>query len=354
MATIHVLMCGGRRIGKTSIMAAIQKNVQEQFPKGDIVLHMEKSNSLILYQREQEYVFGEEMAEEQTWFPAIKPTLSRDEYGCKVYLKDRKSNLELCFTDVPGEWFVDRTYEEELEAVIKRSQVLVIAIDSPHLTEREGQYHEVFNRASFLAETIQKTLQGDTEQRMVLFVPLKCERYKNRERMEELLGRVKEGYSELFDYLLAPERAGRYTVAVTPVFTMGGMEFLRFVPPADEDGNLVCDRAGKPLEPIGIDEETGFLVMNWLAQYRYLTDGYGDHYYAPKDCEQPLLYILLFLIGMGKQRNKGFLSGLWTLLRGLPDQKAMEDCKQDLLAKRKASEKEGYGILNDPMRILGA
>lgn len=352
MITINVLMCGGRRTGKTSIMAAIQKNVQDMFPKGDIVLEMEKANSLVLYRREQEEVFGPEHEDDLTFVAAQSPTLEKSVYRCRVYLKDRKSDMELSFTDIPGEWFVDKGYQDELIALIRESQVLVIAVDSPHLMEKEGRYHEVFNRAAVLTEKIQKAFQGNDAQRMVLFAPLKCERYRNRGRMEEVLEQVKTGYGDLIAYLCDSERKELYTVAVTPVITMGGMEFLRFLRPMDEEGNPVCGRTGKPLEAVSVDDMTGHLVMNLLAEYQYLTDRDGDHFYAPSDCEQPLLYILLFLVGIGKQRNRGFLRGIWAFVRGLPDQDIMELCRQDLLDKRILDSGEGFAALNDPMEIL--
>lgn len=353
MATINVLMCGGRRIGKTSIMAAIQKNVQDMFPKGDIVLNMEKTNSLILYRKEQEVIFGQEHEDDLTFVAADSPTTEKSEYNCRVYLKDRKSNMELSFTDVPGEWFTDEAFHKELVDLIKNSQVLVIAIDTPHVIEKEGLYHEVYNRATILTEEIQKAFQGNDEQRMVLFTPVKCERYKNRDRMEEIPEQVYKGYKDLINYLCAPERKHLYTVAVTPVITMGGVEFLRFVKPMDEDGNLICDENGEPLKAVSVDRETGNLTMNCFAEYQYLIDSYGDHFYAPEDCEQPLLYILLFLIGIGKQRNKGFFKGIWAAVRKLPDQTIMEACKEELTGKRKADLKEGFAIWNDPMKMLG-
>ena len=74
MSVINVLMCGGRRIGKTSIMAAIQKNVQDMFPKGDIVLEMENANSLVLYRREQEAIFGPDYEDENRVLAAQNPS----------------------------------------------------------------------------------------------------------------------------------------------------------------------------------------------------------------------------------------------------------------------------------------
>lgn len=352
MATINILMCGGRRVGKTSIMAAIQKNVQDMFPRGDIVLEMKQTLSLVSFRREQEERFGPAHADELTYIADHTPSENDDYYSCNVYLKDRKSDLELVFTDIPGEQFFDAVFQEKLIERIRNSQVLIIAVDSPHLIEKEGLYHEAYNRAAIITEEIQKAFQGNEDQRMILFTPLKCERYKNRGRMEELPKQVNAGYKDLVDYFCAPERKHLYTVAVTPVITMGGLEFLRFLKPMDEEGNLICDRNGEPLKAVSVDEGTGSLVMNWLPEYQYLTDSDGDHFYAPSDCEQPLIYILLFLIGIGKQRNKGFLKGIWTTIKKLPDQKIMEFCKQDLLDKRKANVKDGAAIWNDPMRML--
>lgn len=355
MDRINVLMCGGRRIGKTSIMSAIQRNVQEQFPEGNIVLTMENSAELIKYGRRQAQLFDSEYDQATYIASTNDATSSKSEYNCKVVLKDRKSNLELCFTDIPGEWFIDVTHEEELIRLIRNSQVLIIAIDSPHLMEKDGHYHEVYNRATILTDEIKRAFQGNCEQRMVLFAPLKCERYKNRRRMEELLENVKTGYEDLIAYLCDPNQQNLYTVAVTPVITMGGLEFLRFNRPVNEDGELVCDNDGQPLEAVSVNPSTGRLEMNWPAEYLFLQDSFGDHYYAPEDCEQPLTYVLLFLIGIGRQRQtglKGILQGLWTVIRRLPDQKIMEDCKQELLDKRNADPTQGFDIINDPMQML--
>lgn len=349
---INVLMCGGRRIGKTSIMAAIQKNVQDMFPSGDIVLDMEKSNSLILYRRDQEALFGPESEEKSTTFADLNPSFEKSEYLCTVHLKDRKSNIQLNFIDVPGEWFVGKAHHDTVIELIRTSQVLLIAIDSPHLMEKDGKYHQVYNRANILTDKIKEALQGEDQKRMVLFVPLKCERYKKRDRMSELADSVKENYEDLISYLCGGEKSDLYTVGITPVITMGGLEFLRFVRPMDEDDNYVCDENGDPLEDVGFDPQTGQLTMQWLAEYMYLMDDYGDHFYEPHDCEQPLLYVLLFLIGIGKKRTQGFLRGIWANIRQLPNQEILEACKTILIDKRYDNIEDGYEILQDPDKVL--
>ena len=133
---------------------------------------------------------------------------------------------------------------------------------------------------------------------------------------------------------------------------MGGLRFLRFVMPLDEDGNMVCDKSGQPIKIIDVSPDTGRLEMQWPAEYYYLQDSYGDHFYEPKDCEQPLIYILLFLIGISKQKVQGFLRGLWAEFRKMPNLEILEGCKDDLIDKRKVEAEEGFEILQDPEKML--
>ena len=171
-------------------------------------------------------------------------------------MKNRKSRLDLNFIDVPGEWFIAREHEEDIRKYIENSQVLIIAIDTPHMMEKEGEdrlYHDVYNRANVITEKIKAALQGNRQRRMVLFVPLKIEKYRNSECMEEVFEAVKESYQELITYFATGENANLYTVAVTPVVTMGGLRFLRFVQPLDDEGNPVCDQNGQPLKIIDVN-----------------------------------------------------------------------------------------------------
>ena len=92
--------------------------------------------------------------------------------------------------------------------------------------------------------------------------------------------------------------------------------------------------------------------MQWPAEYLYLRDEYGDHYYKPENCEQPLIYILLFLIGISQQKVQNGLSNLWATFLKQPNRDILEACKDSLLEKKNENMKEGFGILQDPTGIL--
>ena len=359
--TLTVLMCGGRRTGKTSIMAAMQKDMQNMFAGGSIVLQMENSSSLVLYQQEQERLFSVDNLDKMSYYASDNETGEREEYGCRVTLRgDYKSPISLNFIDIPGEWFVTVEHEKEVQKLMEDSQILVIAVDSPHLVEKDGCYHEVFNRPTEITDMIKRAFQGNEVCRLVLFVPVKCELYENnraagrRKNMKDLLACVKDGYSDLLTYLETSQKKN-CTVAVSPCITMGGLEFLQFVAPVDEDGQLVTDRNGKPLPDIMINTRTGNRDMMWLSEYTYLYDENGDHYYRPANCAQPLLNILLFFVAMGRLRARrgGFLGRLLgRLFHCLPKQEILDNSKADLLRTLKTSAEEGYEIINDPLGMM--
>lgn len=116
-------------------------------------------------------------------------------------------------------------------------------------------------------------------EKMVLFVPLKCEKYYYQDndkdskyfgkRMAELKERVKDGYSELLAYLCNEENRKYFTVAIMPVLTLGGIEFKCFTNNTDSKGISSND-----------------------IKYSYCDIGMDK--YSPKYCEQPLIFSLLY------------------------------------------------------------
>ncbi len=351
---INVLMCGGRRTGKTSIMAAMQRDMMKLFVSGSIVLTMDNANSLILYQAGMEQLFSEDNWEQVSYYAEDAETSQQEEFPCKVTFQGSyNSPVELNFIDIPGEWFVDPVYESVVQKLMSDSQVLVIAVDSPHLMEDKGRFHDVFNRPTVITDAIKKAFQAKQAARMVLFVPVKCELYRNNGRsgssnkknMSDLLAAVKAGYSDLLTYLCTAQKDD-CTVAVSPCITMGGMEFLQFVQPQGKDG--------RPVEAVSVDPATGYLNMNWRSEYVFLYGADGEHFYKPEDCAQPLLYILLFFVAIGRRRNENqnILSRFIDLLRHLPNQEVLESGRKELRGQLKTDEKEGFAVLNDPMDAL--
>jgi hypothetical protein len=114
-----------------------------------------------------------------------------------------------------------------------------------------------------------------TSPRLIILAPIKSETYmKNGRDADELLNHVKMGYSELIDFLKSDYLLDKVSVVITPVQTIGSVAFHSYK--QDESG---------------------------VTQFLYYKTPINAPY-APKDGDQPLRYILLFLINVYLEEKK--------------------------------------------------
>ena len=135
-----------------------------------------------------------------------------------------------------------------------------------------------------------KHLKND-EEKLVLFVPLKCEKYFREGRMDEVTARVQEVYAKLITYLRDREGVNGFKkkicCAVTPIQTLGDVVFDSF---GTEE---IETKDGK--------------VIPMQTNYRYIS---VDAKYRPQYCEQPLYYLLSFVSKQyQKMQNEEKVSG---------------------------------------------
>lgn len=352
-AEVKVLMCAGRRVGKTSIMAAIVDNLVSQFPEGNVIVNVrpacsDGSNPLDVFREKQQQAFRDWQtpfyyAEESNQTGASdESTASHQQFSYvgDVRVRNPKGELRLVntinFRDPRGEDFTDSGSQTNVIGWIRESQVLMIAVDTPRLMECNqngtvGAYHEEFNKPEEITNLIQQAWQGNKEERLILFVPLKCELYLKEGRGQEIIERVKEGYAPLIKYATSGMMAGLCSVAIAPCETMGGLEFRKFEPLNGYDEN-------KPATGI------------YRSVYGYRRNEKGLRYYAPRCCEQPLLYMLLFVFGMRQRGKTG--NGLFGMLSRMPSYEDLRAAHESIYARTKRNEDEGFCILNNPQGIL--
>ena len=176
---VQVMMVGGRRCGKTSVLAAMKSNFEQQFAETDLTMSYADLETLSILEEKnneiEEYFLG---SDNRTFSPDSNPTAEMTTYSLEVGIKDKRDSMQVNFVDYPGEWLADKEHENLLFETMKKSQVLMIAIDTPHMMEEEGKYNERRNFCHRTGEMIKMALEKARPQRMlVLFVPLKCERY---------------------------------------------------------------------------------------------------------------------------------------------------------------------------------
>lgn len=333
MADINVLMVGGRRAGKSSILAAMDKCCSHQLAGVEelsVVRDDECNVSLALKLTELKRYFSPAYVKRNTFVADLNPSSVCNKYGFDVTVKNRGLPYKLSFRDVPGEWYASSEHEADIQAAIADSQVFIIAVDTPHLMEENdkalgyGKYHAEFNRVGEITRLFKTAFQNSSQPRMVLFVPLKCEKYflrneiSQRWNMHNVVETLKKGYEELISFLTQSDVQENCTVAIAPILTLGGAEFDRF----DEN--------------------------SYVGIYRYT----ADPKYAPQYCEQPVLMALLYVITMAKEKAHGRFSWLVAMLKNQARMNDLISC-QTILAKKIIKDRDiGYVVLNDPLRMF--
>lgn len=291
MADINVLMVGGRRAGKTSLLASL-KECCDLFDLDQLTISAKIGvNDMNLKIEEMTKYFKDRVALGHSIFaPDHGHTGSYEYYEFEVNVNNSKSAYTVGFTDVPGEYYGSnekgiipdwqfKEIKEELQTRIKNSQVFLIAIDTPHLMEKMdrslgyGEGHEKFNRVHEITEFFKKAFEESAQPRLVLFVPMKCEKY--RKKMGKVAECVKKGYAQLITQLSSAV-GGLCTVAIAPIFSLGCAQFLRFQ-------NNDCREVG---------------------EYHFVTNDQGKCVYSPENCEQPLLRIMQYLMNTAKQQKE--------------------------------------------------
>jgi hypothetical protein len=199
--------------------------------------------------------------------------------------RTRDNTLGLNFLDISGGWLQEDSSSTNYQTYFKQVQnsgVIIIPIDTLALMEENGRFHQQLNDPQSVTKmiaTVYETLP-DNEERLVLFVPIKCETYvKSQKNMERLVKEVKKGYAELIDNILSP-KSHQVAAVITPIETVGC---------------VICGGAD-------IDLDTGEW-KGWLLNKTRV-----DALMESQWVDQPLRYILRFLIHQSiKKQKKGVL-----------------------------------------------
>lgn len=351
---VQVTMLGGRRCGKTSILAAMKKNFSSVF-SGELIMSPcdvktlddldEKNNEILAYFNGQDGASSNAVS--RSFIPDSNPTLDMKRHAFQVGIPGKRGTIKINFVDYPGEWLDhSNNHQQTVINYIKNSEAVIIAIDTPHLMEEEGLFNEQRNYCSKISDMFTMAYQElannvSVEQmpRLVLFVPLKCERYLQDGKMQQVYEKTKIAYNNLIQYLQSWPKT---TVAITPIFTLGGAQFSRFK--RDENAKIICDnKYGTPEEAI-----YGFL------------DGEAGKRPNPKYCEQPVIYLLAYLMqnasdAKAKQLNNANLpQKLLTIFKqsffGVTSKNDYAQLKNTILKKLKKNG-DGYHIIQNPMNF---
>ena len=310
---INVMMFGGRRSGKTSILAAMKECVDQVFRDeqelGLSISSLDFDTMKALEEKNQElHLYYSEKDRDEAFTPDNNPTQSQRVYQFGIQLVNKPSaKLQMNFTDYPGEWLDNSSKFEQLKEIMEKTDIIMIAIDTPYLMEEArtvdaiGRYNEPKNFTGRIADMVKENFvvpEGSIRKKMILFVPLKCEKYYNQrklseDRMEELNVKVKKAYEKLITFITQGENKDRYECAIAPIFTLGNARFNRF---AGNDTNAS-------------DGSNNYYIMNAKGYpdkplYSFDIDATEP---APEYCEQPLVWQIQWQVASLKYRVQRIL-----------------------------------------------
>lgn len=290
---LQITVLGAAGTGKTTLLTAMYEQFEKTIENGTLELTPDDETSGELQDRLSELTNALDVFElkgkvglESTEALTGPNSLRSFKFGLGKKHKD--PSLQLVFRDYPGRYHTKNANKEErdfVNRIIKESAAVLIPIDAPALMEANGKYNEKLNRPQQIKDIFKKAYRNLDSPKLVILAPVKCEKYlQNEKTAKALSSRVVEEYEGLLEYLSSGELKPWIASVITPVQTVGGLIFSR----------------------IELDE-----------------DGYPDFYfrktshsakYAPKDSEQPLRYLLSFLLKMHLHRRN---SGLFSFVRNL-------------------------------------
>lgn len=309
--TLRICMLGPRAVGKTTVLTSVFADTQNDLAgTGLFFRYKVGSPSAQLNNYKQQLQLCIESRNPSNLPASAEISQFEFEVG---YSNKVKTNVLV--KDYPGEYLTDNSKHHFVTEFLSESNVVIIAIDTPYLMEAEGKYNNEKNKPELVTSFI-KSNPNSFVNKLILFVPLKCERYANDKRMDEVASRIRQVYSDLI--LFCKEK--NVASVVAPILTLGGIEF---------DTMRNNDFAG----------------ISTIPEYRMYEK---DPKYKPRFCVQPMYYLMLYAASYSEW-SKDHLAGI---LEKIQDMIARlftsdENFKTALREMRKnlLTDKFGYEIL---------
>ena len=338
--TVNVAMMGGRRCGKTSVLAAMEDCFQRTIYKDTHITCYSDDDVTLQTLRDKKAELDAYFIDRKSrsFQPDSTPTSEVAQYSFCIGLRGPKrtkesGHINLVFHDYPGEWLLN--HRDDLDEIVEKSRIIIIAVDTPYMLEEGGKFNRRRNNCDDITQALIRTNFANGNPGMILFVPIKCEKYRNPAgrhslNMRNVCAAIKNSYAPLIDYI---EKASECFAAITPVYTLGDAIFSDFE--RDENEDIILE-AGIPYQ----------------ANYIF-TDNAGSAP-NPQFCEQPLFYILAYTLAMAKKsKEKGgiFAGVLNAFQEAILHWPSAEEYLQEYdILRKKISETlfsaEGYEIIS--------
>lgn len=324
---------GGRRAGKTSVLAGlvntmINGDIKNLLAINDVTVLMPDQESLAnKIERLKESV---KSLSGKTFLVDDSKTSSFTTHSLQFEIPGTSNNMTIEFKDANGEFYESRaSYDthggapiskEQIIDAVKEADVYVIAIDTPYLMEAVNPGNELCDESINMAynhvDDIHSYLtyiddKDGADAKLVLFVPIKCEKWVHRGEADKVTQRIKDVYKTVFKAL---DEYKNLQVDIIPVETVGAIEFKEHQTAMicsnnDFVARKCCVLNGETEVRFGdgtcrqimqddiIDEDPEGKISEFHSIIRpYSWFHVTENEYAPHNCEQLAYYILQFVL----------------------------------------------------------
>lgn len=319
-----IIMLGGRRSGKSTILSTIIHTLNNESShlcafndatpygasSGMQVSLIEKRREIDNYLRKR-VKFGNN----SQFIVDMSPSTNQGDYNIVASVKGA-SKIGLDFVDVPGEWMESHNHTTSgLLNHVKESDVFIVAIDTPYLMQDENpNINSVWNRTDEITNLLSEIkINAEDDRKLVLFVPVKCEKWAREGRMDEVTARVKESYKTFINSWVDNKAV---EIWVMPIITVGGLEHTalldayRFFKTEKEKVGEICSiepftgilrlKDGKTLFESSVYSVDSEPDKSYCISYTQIPLSWYrctlDEGFNPRFCEQVAYHILRFLV----------------------------------------------------------
>lgn len=321
---LKVLMMGGQRAGKTTVLAGLidtmtRGSVKELIEVKNTTESNESSKKLAKSIESLKWHLLTSIG--KTFLIDDGKTDAFDDYTLQFSIPNTESKMDIVFTDANGEFYdMGRLHDVEIREKIREYDVFVIAIDTPHLMEAvnpdnkfcneaiNNSYNHVNDIYTFLSELDDK---DGADAKLIIFVPLKCEKWIREGKTADIVARVKHVYKPTIHAL---SKYMNVEVEIMPIQTVGNIVFQ------EQTKALVCHTEGLQKRCAVINNKTqvrfedGKVENIDVSRHKFDLDNGAviregstlmrpnswfttvGKEYQPKNCDQLAYYILQFYL----------------------------------------------------------
>ena len=334
---IKVLMMGGERVGKSSMPAGLfstllGSEVKQLVSVKDItaVAHIPLQDKIdklqsVLKEKEGKVILLNE-----------GKTNDFIKYQIELTIPSTSHRISMTFTDANGEYYSNNARHadrwEVLRSEVKNSDIIMIAIDTVFLMGKSESENEQANCLGDV-HALLSNLELEDTCKLVVFVPLKCEKWAMEGRIDEVTKKVELCYSTPINHL---SKSPLVELVIMPVQTVGSVVYYETLPAYNYCVNGKVEKCSvyandtmirfangnerfitpNDYQSIVEDSESVFIgssIERPNVWFKVISSNYN-----PKNCEQLAYHILRYMLNraidaeyLKKQENKKKSFGIW-------------------------------------------